>query len=163
MSATYPIEIAGARFASDGLCLVGEGHPLPERWLDPGTGKPRPWLTPKGWAKSGHESQRRAEAMLAHPWRPGLTTPALDRRVHRRFGPLLRAARRVDLYTEQDPQGGERAVLVRAFWGEGVLPFFCCVVLHPSYTALGLLTERDRAEYPTVRELLMAVAAGGVS
>jgi len=158
VSARYPIEIAGQKWATDGHCLVGEGFDLPEQWMDPVTKAPAPWLTRKGWAKNGAESQARAEVMMARKWSPGMTAPALETRVHRRFGAMLRTAERIDLYTEQEPPGDcERAVLVRAFRADAL--FFCCVVLHYSYADLGPLTERDRLEFPTVRELLLSVTA----
>ena len=157
MIARYPIEIAGQKWATDGHCLVREGFDLPERWTDPER-RLRPWLNRKGWANSGAASQARAEVMMARPWSPGMTAPAMETRVHRRFGPLLRAAERIDLYTEQEPPDDcERAVLVRAFQGAALV--FCCVVLHHSYISRGPLTDRDRSEYPTVRELLLSVTA----
>lgn len=112
MSADYPIELLGARWATDGACLVREGTELPPsdgiedlfRWRD--------WLTSAELGKREHCLRSAGQAVPK------------DVEVHQRFSRLIQEAERIDCVPHLEMW------VIRCWQGARIVALVCPVREH---------------------------------
>lgn len=107
----YPIELGGARWATDSACLVREGEALPQQYTNT-EGRTWPWL---GTLPPTADARWALEALQIE-CKPACKTEL----VHERFGPLLRSSDHVDAVTVVIEGVGRRRV-VRCWRGDQIV------------------------------------------